>query len=362
MFTRTIRQQIRRFFALFLVRNNWTREEIQKIYDTPLIDLIFRAASIHRKFHDPKKVQQCTLLSIKTGGCTEDCKYCAQSSRYNTGVKATKLMKIDEVLEKAKIAKAKGSTRFCMGSAWRDLNGRNRTFKNILEIIKEVRSMDMEVCVTLGMLNEQQAKELKDAGLTAYNHNLDTSREYYSKIISTRTYDERLNTIDNLRKAGLKVCSGGILGLGEKKHDRVGLIHSLATMPTHPESVPFNLLVPIPGTPVGDAVKERLPIHPFLRSIATARICMPKTIIRFAAGRNTCSESEQALAFMAGANAVFTGEKMLLLLLFLDSDSQLFYNWGLEGMQSFEYGTSTEGEDGTFTLPPKERLAPSPSL
>ncbi|EEB06874.1 biotin synthase [Schizosaccharomyces japonicus yFS275] len=345
--------------ATNLVRNNWTREEIREIYKKPLLNLVYDAATVHRQFHDPSKIQQCTLLSIKTGGCTEDCGYCAQSSRYSTGVKATRLMKKDEVLEKAKIAKAKGSTRFCMGSAWRDLNGRTRTFKNICDIIKGVRELDMEVCVTLGMLNDQQAKELKEAGLTAYNHNVDTSREYYSKIITTRTYDDRLNTLGSLRHAGLKVCSGGILGLGEKEEDRIGLIHTLSTLPLHPESVPINALVPIPGTPVGDKVKKPVRFTDLLRTVATARICMPKSIIRFSAGRMQYSESEQAFTFLAGANSVFTGDKMLTTpAVTWDEDSQLFHKWGLEGLKSFEYedGSSAQNEDKTFTLPPKQRL------
>ncbi|WBW75195.1 biotin synthase [Schizosaccharomyces osmophilus] len=352
-----IRHQIRKSSTSAAIRNDWTREQIGKIYHMPLIELVFRAATVHRQFHDPRKIQQCTLLSIKTGGCTEDCKYCSQSSRYSTGVKASRLMKVEDIMEKAHIAKAKGSTRFCMGSAWRDLNGRTRTFKNILEVIKQVRALNMEVCVTLGMLDEHQAKDLKDAGLTAYNHNLDTSPEYYPKIISTRSYDERLNTIDNIRKAGIKVCSGGILGLGEKEQDRIGLIHSLANMPSHPESVPINALVPIPGTPIGDMVKKPVGFHSFLRAIATARICMPKTIIRFSAGRTQFSETEQVMAFMAGANSVFTGEKMLTTpSVTWDQDSQLFHKWGFHNLESFEYDEGAE--EPNFTLPPKNRFRP----
>ncbi|OCB85228.1 biotin synthase [Sanghuangporus baumii] len=316
-------------------RHDWMKREIQEIYDSPLLDLVFRAAGVHRQFHDPKKVQLCTLMNIKTGGCTEDCKYCSQSSRHKTETKAQKLVDLEPVLEAARQAKANGSTRFCMGAAWRDLAGRKRGFERILHMVREVRGMGMEVCTTLGMLSAEQARQLKEAGLTAYNHNLDTSREFYPSVITTRSYDDRLETIANVRDAGISVCSGGILGLGESKEDRVGLIWEVSNMPEHPESFPVNALVPIPGTPMEN--NEPVPVHSLIRTIATARIVLPSTIIRLAAGRQTLSEAEQAMCFMSGANAVFTGEKMLTTPCSpWDEDKAMMARWGLEGMQSFE--------------------------
>ncbi|KIJ21529.1 hypothetical protein PAXINDRAFT_165003 [Paxillus involutus ATCC 200175] len=318
-----------------LIRHDWTRKEIQNIYDSPLLDLAFRAATIHRQNHDPSKIQLCTLMNIKTGGCSEDCSYCSQSSRYSTPTTASKLLDVEPVLEAARTAKANGSTRFCMGAAWRDLAGRKRGFERILHMVREVRGMGMEVCTTLGMLSPEQARQLKEAGLTAYNHNLDTSREFYPKVITTRSYDERLDTISAVRDAGISVCSGGILGLGESDQDRVGLIYEVANMPEHPESFPVNALVPIEGTPLEN--NERVPYHTLVRTIATARIVLPGTIIRLAAGRNTLSESEQAMCFMSGANAVFTGEKMLTTPCSpWDEDKAMMSRWGLEGMGSFE--------------------------
>ncbi|KHJ34759.1 putative biotin synthase [Erysiphe necator] len=317
------------------IRHDWTKNEINDIYITPLMKLAFAAGNVHRKFHNPDAIQMCTLMNIKTGGCSEDCSYCAQSSRYNTGLKATKMVTVDSVLEAAKIAKQNGSTRFCMGAAWRDMRGRKSGLKNIKEMVTGVRNMGMECCVTLGMIDLEQAMELKEAGLTAYNHNVDTSREHYPSVITTRTYDERLQTIANVRDAGLSVCTGGILGLGEKAEDHIGLIYTVATMPAHPESFPVNTLVPIKGTPLGDTPK--IPFDAILRTIATARIVMPQTIIRLAAGRTTLSEEQQVLCFMAGANAVFTGEKMLTTPCNgWDEDNQIFYKWGLRPMESFE--------------------------
>jgi biotin synthase len=273
----------------------------------------------------------CTLMNIKTGGCSEDCSYCAQSSRYNTGLKATKMVTVESVLEAARIAKENGSSRFCMGAAWRDMRGRKTNLKNIKEMVKGVRALGMEACVTLGMIDAEQAKELKGAGLTAYNHNVDTSREHYPNVITTRSYDERLATIDNVRDAGINVCSGGILGLGEGEHDRVGLIYTVATMPSHPESFPVNALVPIKGTPLGDS--EPVPFDSVVRTIATARLVMPTTIIRLAAGRITMSEEKQMLCFMSGANAIFTGEKMLTTdCNGWDEDKAMFERWGLRPM------------------------------
>jgi biotin synthase len=316
-------------------RTNWTREEIAEIYNTPLIKLTYAAASVHQRFHDPAAIQMCTLMNIKTGGCSEDCSYCAQSSRYDTGLKATKLSSVDSVLEAARIAKENGSSRFCMGAAWRDMRGRKTNLKNIKAMITGVREMGMEACVTLGMVDAEQAKELKDAGLTAYNHNVDTSREHYPSVITTRSYDERLKTIQNVQEAGIHVCTGGILGLGEKAKDHVGLIHTVSTLPAHPESFPVNALVPIKGTPLGET--ESVKFDAILRTIATARLVMPTTIIRLAAGRHTMREEKQIMCFQAGANAVFTGEKMLTTACNgWEEDKAMFARWGLRPMEMKE--------------------------
>ncbi|OTA56241.1 biotin synthase [Hypoxylon sp. EC38] len=318
-------------------RNNWTRDEIAAIYDHPLMDLVHQASLVHRRFHNPAEVQLCTLMNIKTGGCTEDCSYCAQATRYQkgTGLQAKKVESVESVLAAARAAKANGSTRFCMGAAWRDMRGRKNSLRNIAEMIRGVRGLGMEACVTLGMIDGEQAKELKAAGLTAYNHNVDTSREFYPSVISTRTYDERLQTLGHVRDAGINVCSGGILGLGETATDRVGLLHTVSTLPKHPESFPVNALVPIKGTPLGD--RPPIDFTSMLRTIATARIIMPATIVRIAAGRKTMSEEKQALCFMAGANAIFTGEKMLTTECNgWDEDKVMFDRWGLEPMKSFD--------------------------
>ncbi|XP_024542283.1 biotin synthase, mitochondrial [Selaginella moellendorffii] len=290
-------------------RTDWRRQEIQEIYDSPLLDLLFHGAQVHRHAHNFREVQQCTLLSIKTGGCSEDCAYCPQSSRYSTGVKGQKLLSEDVVLDAARKAKDAGSTRFCMGAAWRDTVGRNTNFNQILDYVKQIRGMGMEVCCTLGMLEEKHAQALKEAGLTAYNHNLDTSREYYPNVITTRSYDERLKTLEIVRDAGISVCSGGIIGLGEQVEDRIGLLHTLSTLPQHPESVPINALVAVKGTPLEN--QKPVEIWEMVRMIATARICMPKAMVRLSAGRVKFSQPEQALCFMAGANSIFTGEKLL---------------------------------------------------
>ncbi|CAL1696443.1 unnamed protein product [Somion occarium] len=318
-----------------VTRHDWSKQEIQQIYESPLLELVFRAANVHRQHHDPSKIQLCTLMNIKTGGCSEDCSYCSQSSRYSTPTKASRLVDIDPVLEAARKAKENGSTRFCMGAAWRDLAGRKRGFEKILKMVREVRGMGMEVCTTLGMLSPEQARQLKEAGLTAYNHNLDTSREFYPKVITTRSYDDRLDTISAVRDAGISVCSGGILGLGESDEDRVGLIFEVSNMPEHPESFPVNALVPIKGTPLED--NDPVSYQALLRTVATARIVLPQTIIRLAAGRQTLDESKQAMCFMAGANAVFTGEQMLTTPCSpWDEDKAMMSRWGLEGMRSFE--------------------------
>ena len=290
------------------LRHDWTKEEIQAIYDKPFLDLVFEAASIHREQKDYNEVQISSLISIKTGGCAEDCSYCPQAARYHTDLKVEPLMKIGEVVKAAVKAKEGGSSRLCMGAAWREVRD-NRDFDRVIEMVKAVNEMDMEVCCTLGMLTETQAQRLADAGLYAYNHNIDTSEENYENIISTRTYDDRLNTIKNVRKANLTVCSGGIIGLGETKEDRVGMLLTLANLPQHPESVPVNALVPVKGTPLEN--EPRIPIWDMVRMIATARIVMPKSVVRLSAGRNEMSTLEQAFCFMAGASSIFAGDKLL---------------------------------------------------
>lgn len=303
----------------------------------------------------------CTLMNIKTGGCSEDCSYCAQSSRYTTGLKATKMSPVDDVLNKARMAKSNGSTRFCMGAAWRDMRGRKTSLKNVKQMVSGVREMGMEVCVTLGMIDDTQAKELKDAGLTAYNHNLDTSREFYPSVITTRSYDERLQTLSHVRDAGINVCSGGILGLGEADSDRIGLIHTVGSLPSHPESFPVNALVPIPGTPLGN--RKMISFDKLLRTIATARIVMPSTIVRLAAGRVSLSEEQQVACFMAGANAVFTGEKMLTTdCNGWDEDRIMFDRWGYYPMRSFERGhfrAASPQPEGPVTNAPEVSPAPA---
>ncbi|GAQ90112.1 Biotin synthase [Klebsormidium nitens] len=309
-------------------RKDWSKAEIQAIFDSPLMDLLFHGAEVHRHFHRFREVQQCTLLSIKTGGCSEDCSYCPQSSRYTTGVKAEKLMAEDTVIAAARRAKEAGSTRFCMGAAWRDTIGRKTNFNQILTYVKEIRGMGMEVCCTLGMIEEAQARQLREAGLTAYNHNLDTSREFYPSIITTRSYDDRLQTLKYVRDAGISVCSGGIIGMGEAAEDRVGLIHTLATLPEHPESVPINALLAVPGTPLQD--QKPVEVWEMIRMIATARVTMPTAMVRLSAGRVKFSLPEQALCFMAGANSIFTGEKLLTTPNNdYDQDQQMFKTLGL---------------------------------
>ncbi|HVX24726.1 MAG TPA: biotin synthase BioB [Parafilimonas sp.] len=290
------------------IRNNWSIEEVYEIYNTPVLELILKAANIHTEYNDTAEVQVCTLLSIKTGGCTEDCAYCPQAARYNTGVNVHALMKKDEVLSYAQKAKDAGSTRFCMGAAWREVRD-NKDFDRVIEMVKGVNEMGMEVCCTLGMLTESQAQKLADAGLYAYNHNLDTSSEYYDQIITTRTYDDRLQTLDNVRKAGVSVCCGGIIGLGETHEDRIKMLHTLSTLPEHPESVPINALVAIAGTPLEN--NDKVDVWDMIRMIATARILMPKAMVRLSAGRTSMTVSEQALCFMAGANSIFAGDKLL---------------------------------------------------
>jgi biotin synthase len=291
-----------------VTKHNWTNNEISDIYNQPFLDLVYQAASIHRQNKDYSEVQISSLISIKTGGCPEDCSYCPQAARYHTDVDVHGMMKVEEVIDIAQKAKDGGASRLCMGAAWREVRD-NRDFDKVIDMVKAVNQMDMEVCCTLGMLNAHQAQRLADAGLFAYNHNLDTSEEDYSRIISTRTFDDRLNTIENVRKANLTVCSGGIIGLGETVADRVSMLRVLANMAQHPESVPVNALVPVKGTPLEN--QPRVAIWDMVRMIATARIVMPKTAVRLSAGRNEMSVIEQAFCFMAGANSIFAGDKLL---------------------------------------------------
>ena len=321
------------------IRNDWTREEIAQIYNSPVLELIYKAATMHRKYNDPQEVQVCTLLSVKTGGCPEDCSYCPQAARYHTDVKVQKLLEVDEVLSKALEAKEAGSTRFCMGAAWREVRN-NRDFDKVLEMVKGVNSLNMEVCCTLGMLTEEQAQKLKEAGLYAYNHNLDTSEEHYEDVISTRTYKDRLDTLENVRQAKISVCSGGIIGLGEAEEDRIGMLHTLATLPEHPESVPVNALVPVAGTPLED--QPRVSVWEMVRMIATARIIMPKAMVRLSAGRVRMNTEEQALCFMAGANSIFAGDKLLTTPNpNVVSDQEMFQVLNLKPRKSFKEGEKT---------------------
>jgi biotin synthase len=288
-------------------RSDWTRDEIANLFALPFPELMFRAQSVHRAHFDPTEVQISTLLSIKTGGCPEDCGYCSQSAKYETDVKASKLMALEQVLADAAKAKAAGASRFCMGAAWR--SPKDRDLEQVCAMVESVKAMGMETCVTLGMLTGRQAQRLKESGLDYYNHNLDTSPEYYPQVISTRSYQDRLDTLAHVRSAGINVCCGGIVGMGESAEDRVGLIHALATLPVHPESVPINALVQIKGTPAGNSAA--LEALDFVRMIAVARITMPKSIVRLSAGREEMNDETQALCFLAGANSIFYGERLL---------------------------------------------------
>ena len=285
----------------------WTLEEIEDLYRLPFNDLIFKAQTVHRENHDPNKIQVSTLMSIKTGGCPEDCKYCSQSIKYNTDVEIEKLLSVDEVIDQAKAAKASGASRFCMGAAWRNLNDSN--LEKIKGMVKAVKDLKLETCLTLGMLKKEQAESLKECGLDYYNHNLDSSEEYYSKVVSTRTYQDRLNTLGYVRDAGIKVCTGGILGLGEENIDRLKLIEVLCNMEEQPESVPMNKLVKIDGTPYSE--NENVDNFDFIRIIAISRITMPKTFVRLSAGRDSMNDEMQALCFFAGANSIFYGDELL---------------------------------------------------
>ena len=308
------------------LRNDWTRAEIQALYQQPFLDLVFQAQQIHRQYFEANAIQVSTLLSIKTGKCPEDCKYCSQSARYDSKLEAEKRIAVEKVISEAQQAKASGSTRFCMGAAWR--NPHERDMPYVLDMVREVKALGLETCMTLGMLHAFQAERLKGAGLDYYNHNLDTSRDYYPNVISTRSFDDRLDTLSHVREAGLKVCSGGIVGLGEETKDRIGLLFELATLPIHPESVPINMLVPMKGTPLAEV--DKLDVTEWIRTIAVARIIMPKSYIRLSAGRESLSDADQALAFMAGANSLFSGEKLLTTPNTAQGkDQQLFQKLGL---------------------------------
>ena len=285
-----------------------TKESLLELYSKPLLELVFEAATIHREFHNPREVQMSSLLSIKTGGCPEDCGYCPQAARYHTGLKAHKLMEVDDVVNQARNAKANGSSRLCMGAAWREVRD-NRDFDKVVDMVKAVNDLEMEVCCTLGMLNEDQARRLKEAGLFAYNHNLDSSKEFYKDIISTREYEQRLETIDNARKAGITVCSGGIIGMGEAVEDRIGMLMSYMEMGTPPESIPINALVAVEGTPLAD--QKPIEQWEMIRMVATTRIAFPQAVVRLSAGRTMMSMEGQALCFMAGAGSIFAGDKLL---------------------------------------------------
>ena len=314
-----------------------TKETLLALYNKPLLELVFEAATIHRQFHNPREIQMSSLLSIKTGGCSEDCGYCPQAARYHTDVEAQKLMTVESVIEQAKNAKANGSSRLCMGAAWREVRD-NKDFDNVVEMVQAVNDLEMEVCCTLGMLNENQAKRLKNAGLFAYNHNLDTSKEFYTDVISTREYEDRLNTIDNARKAGLTVCSGGIIGMGEAIEDRVGLLLSYMAMETPPNSIPINALVAVEGTPLED--QKPIEQWEMIRMVSMTRIAFPESIVRLSAGRTKMNMEGQALCFMAGAGSIFAGDKLLTTPNpDFNEDKEMFKILGLQVKAAF-----TEGE------------------
>jgi len=311
------------------IRHDWTRETARAVYEQPFNDLLFQAQTIHRRHFDPNRVQKSTLANIKTGGCAEDCAYCSQSSRYDTGLTASKLMAVQGVIAQAEAARDAGATRYCMGAAWRSPKGRD--MDALCAMVSGVKALGLETCMTLGMLDDEQVVQLRDAGLDYYNHNIDTSERYYDSVITTRTFQDRLDTLARVRDAGMKVCCGGIVGMGEADGDRVDMLVTLATLPRHPESVPVNMLVPIPGTPMGDLP----PLDPieFVRTIATARIMMPRSYVRLSAGRKEMSDELQALCFFAGANSIFAGDKLLTTgNNELDRDEALFAKLGLGGL------------------------------
>ena len=326
-----------------------TKESLLELYNKPLLELVFEAASIHREFHNSREVQMSSLLSIKTGGCSEDCGYCPQAARYHTDVDAHKLMSVESVIEQAKNAKSNGSSRLCMGAAWREVRD-NKDFDNVIEMVQAVNDLDMEVCCTLGMMNEDQAKRLKNAGLFAYNHNLDTSKDYYKDVISTREYEDRLNTIDNARKAGITVCSGGIIGMGEAVEDRVGLLMSYMEMENPPNSIPINALVAVEGTPMED--QKPIEQWEMIRMVATTRIAFPESVVRLSAGRTKMTMEGQALCFLAGAGSVFAGDKLLTTPNpEFNEDLEMFKTLGLVPKAAY-----TEGEK-PFSLPDEKIIA-----
>lgn len=332
-----------------------SQESLLALYNKPLLELVFEAATIHREFHNPREVQMSSLLSIKTGGCPEDCGYCPQAARYHTDVEAHKLMSVDSVIEQAKNAKENGSSRLCMGAAWREVRD-NKDFDSVIEMVQAVNDLDMEVCCTLGMMNEEQATRLKKAGLFAYNHNLDTSKDFYGDVISTREYKDRLNTIDNARKAGISVCSGGIIGMGEAIEDRVGLLLSYMEMETPPESIPINALVAVEGTPM----EEQKPIEQWemIRMVATTRIAFPESIVRLSAGRTKMSMEGQALCFMAGAGSIFAGDKLLTTPNpEFNEDKEMFSILGLVAKEPFTNGEKPITEPDQKIIVRKEKEA-----
>lgn len=327
--------------SVTITRHDWRLDEVNALFSLPFNDLLFQAQQVHRQHFNPNEVQISTLCSIKTGACPEDCHYCPQSSRYDTGLEREKLMQVEQVLEEAKAAKANGATRFCMGAAWRSPHRRDMPY--VLDMVKQVKSLGLETCMTLGMLDEDQSKALAEAGLDYYNHNLDTSPEYYGEIITTRTYQDRLETLDNVRHAGMKVCSGGIVGMGEATKDRAGLLIQLANMPMHPESVPINNLVRVEGTPLEN--EAEIDPFDFIRVIAVARIMMPASYVRLSAGREEMNDQTQALAFMAGANSIFYGEKLLTTPNpESNKDMQLFQRLGIEPEKSSSIEKSTQSK------------------
>ena len=327
------------------VKTNWTLAEVKEIYNTPLLDLVYRAATVHRENKAYAEVQISSLISIKTGGCKEDCSYCSQAARYTTDVDVQPLMAIDQVMKRAEVAQRNGASRLCMGAAWREVRD-NSDFERVLEMVTKVNALGLEVCCTLGMLTYEQAERLKNAGCYAYNHNIDTSSDNYQNVITTRTYDDRLNTLNNVRKAKLSVCSGGIVGLGETDDDRIKMLHTLSTFEVHPDSVPINALVPVEGTPLQD--NKRTGMDEMVRMIATARILMPKTMVRLSAGRNEMSIAEQAMCFMAGANSIFAGEKLLTTPNpDFDTDMQMFKVLGLTPRKAFKDKKPEEKKEET---------------
>ncbi len=331
------------------MRHDWTKQEILDIYNTPLMELLYKAATVHREFHDPNTVQVSTLLSIKTGGCPEDCGYCPQAARYHTDIEGNDLMSVQQVKAQALRAKSSGSSRVCMGAAWRNVKD-GPEFDQVLEMVRTINKLDMEVCCTLGMVTENQAKRLAEAGLYAYNHNLDTSEDYYKDVISTRAFEDRLETIDNVRKTNVTVCSGGIIGMGEAVEDRAGMLVALATLDPQPESVPINALVAVPGTPMEDI--EPISIWEMIRMVATTRIVMPKTQVRLSAGRTEMSREGQAMCFFAGANSIFAGDKLLTTPNpDVNQDMEMFKLLGLNPQKAFvkkQQPETIEAQDSEF--------------